>query len=246
LSVSIAVVFTLGGCATGQSQETGTKEQDAEFHYKMGAGYFESHKIPKALKALHKAIEMNPKLQRAHHILGLIYMGRKEYRKAEKHLKKAVQLDEKFFSAKNNLGTVYLAQKRWKEALDVFKGLIDQDLYGTPHLAHNNVGWAYYNLGEYRRAKKHIEKAIFLKPEMCLAYNNLGQTLEKLKQTRKARRKYRQAIRKCPGNYAEPHYHLGKLLDRLDKSGAAQHFKKCIQLAPQSDMGQRCRQYVVY
>lgn len=233
------------GCASMQhNKEQEQKTKDAKWHYEMGAGYFESHEIPLAIRELHKAIEMKPDLYKAHHLLGFIYMGRREYAKSIQHFKETLRIKPDYHFARNNLGTVYLAMERWREAAEIFEQLLEEPLYTTPELAHNNLGLAYFNLRKYSKALEHYKMATFLKPQMCLAYNNMGRVHEEMGNTLEAKSQYQKAIRKCPNNYAEPHFNLGKLLQQQGLPEAQAHFQRCQQIEPESNLGERCRQYL--
>lgn len=251
--VALLVVLTfggtallVGGCANTKKQEKkkGENIRDAEWHYEMGAGYFENNKIYPAIRELTKALEMDPEMEKAHFLLGFIYSGRKKYHKAIQHYKEALRLNPKFFKAKNNLGSIYLAMERWRDAAEIFRGLLDESMYPTPELAHNNLGWAQYNLRRYSKALEHLKMAVFLKPEMCLAYNNLGLTHEAMGNMAKAIENYQKSIRKCPNNYAEPHFNLGKIMQSRGERGARRHFKRCLELEPDTNLGERCREYL--
>lgn len=247
LFVALVIGATLlsAGCAGPQKKaEEEEKVKDAQWHYEMGAGYFESQEIPLAIRELHKAIEMKPDLYKAHHLLGFIYMGRREYAKATQYFKETLRLEPDYHFAKNNLGTVYLAMERWREAADIFEELLNEPLYTTPELAHNNLGWAYFNLRKYSKALEHYKMATFLKPQMCLAYNNMGRVHEKMGNILEAKSQYEKAIRKCPNSYAEPHFNLGKILQRQGLPESQAHFQRCQQIEPDSNLGDRCRQYL--
>lgn len=235
----------LSGCAgmNGKGDEP-QNIQDSEWHYKMGAGYFETGEIPLATRELHTSLKLNPQEYRAHYLLGFISMGRRKYPDAIKHFKATLEIKPDYSFAKNNLGTVYLAQDRWEDAVEVFVELLDEALYPTPELAHNNLGWAYFNLKRYPEAAENFKMAQFLKPNMCLAYNNLGQTYEKMNRSEQAISQYRRALRKCPDNYAEAHFRLAKLLQKQGMSGAREHFEKCVEAQPDSNLAERCRQYL--
>lgn len=244
LAAALAI-GALGGCASlsGESDDQ-NNARDADWHYEMAAGYFESNEIPLALRELTKALDKDPEHFEAHYLKGFIHMGRRDYSNAIQHFKKSLDIEPEYYFAKNNLGSVYLAMDRWEDAVEIFEELVDEPLYSTPELAHNNIGWAYFNLGEYRDAVEHFKQAVFLKPEMCLAHNNLGRTYEKMSRMRRAEKNYRKAIRKCPGKYAEPHFRLAKLLQKQEDSSARSHFEKCLEIEPESNLGDRCRQYL--
>ncbi len=245
---AVAAVVVLGiavgsGCATSSESDKETAH-DAEWHYKMASGYFENHKTSKAIQHLSRALEMKSDYAEAHFLMGFIYMGRKRYPKAVKHFRRTVELNPNHYSAQNNLGSVYLAMERWREAIELFDKLTDEQMYPTPELAYNNLGWAHYNLGNHKKALKFFKEATFLKPEMCLAHNNQGLTLREMGRRADAIESFKAAIEQCPENFAEPHMHLAKLLEDRDMRAARQHFERCAQIADDSHLGKRCRQYL--
>lgn len=241
---SLALVIW-SGCAIVQSsnQEDEPHEQ-AQWHYEMGNGYFESNDITHAIGELTKALEYDPDHADAHHLLGFIYMGRRDYRRATRHFRETLRIDPTYHAARNNLGSVYLAMERWEDAAGEFQLLLDEPLYRTPELAHNNLGWAYYNMGRHAEALEHLRMAAYLAPEMCLADNNKAQVYEEMGNISYAKRHYRRAIEKCPREYQEPHFHLGRLLQNEGDPLAVDHFERCIELRSQNDLAERCRQYL--
>ena len=58
-----------------------------------------------------------------------------------------------------------------------------------------NRGFAYYNLGQYKRAIQDYDDAIRLDPELTAAYNNRAATYSDLGQSLQAIRNYNEAIR---------------------------------------------------
>jgi Tfp pilus assembly protein PilF len=231
------------GCAGAQKKEQ-TKEDKADFHYKMAAGYFESHEIPLAIKEATAVFEIDPTHRDTHYLLGFIYQGRRDYPKAIDHYQQVLKADPKYHFARNNLGTVYLLLERWDDAALEFEQLIEEPLYPTPELAHNNLGWALYQRRKYNRALDHFKMATFLKPQMCLAHNNTGLVYQKLGNHNEAMHEFREAVRLCPNQYAEPHFHIGKMLAETGNPEALQHFQKCADLEPGSHLGRRCREYL--
>lgn len=241
LLLSVAVTT---GCATGSEEKTEEQTKGADWHYKMAQGYFGSHEIALAIRELTVALEMDPGHAEAHHLLGFIYMGRRDYPKATRHFNSALKTDPEFHTARNNLGSVYLATERWRDAIEQFELLLEEPLYGTPELAHNNLGWAYYNLRKHPRAIEHFKMAVFLRPQMCLGHNNLGLAQIEVGANLEAFESFNEAIKHCPDNYAEPHFHLGKLLTKAGDGRAATHFEKCAKIQPSSTLGRRCREYI--
>ena len=227
-----------------QNTEAEEIEKQAKWHYEMGRGYFESSDTTHAIRELVQAIELDPEYAEAHYLLGFIYMGRRDYMRATRHFRSTLEINPGYHFAKNNLGTVYLAMERWDEAAELFQELLDETLYTTPELAHNNLGWAYFKMGRHAEALEHLRMAVFLSPEMCLAENNMAQVYEAMNNLSDAARHYRRAIEKCPRNYQEPHFRLGRLLQAQGDPNARAHFRRCIEIQSRTDMAERCRQFL--
>ena len=243
--VALGILLGTVGCVTGQGQKKQKEEkQSADWHYQMGVGYLNNQKIYPAIRELSKALEMDPKMAKAHFSLGFIYTGRKKYHEAIEHYKEALRINPKYHQARNNLGSVYLAMERWRDAAELYEKLSKESMYPNPELAHNNLGWAQHNLRKYDKAIDNFKQAIFLKPEMCLAYNNLGLTYEEMGNTSKAVENYRKAIRKCPNSYAKPHFNLGKILQNRGEPGARRHFERCVKIDGETNLADRCREYL--
>ena len=92
------------------------------------------------------------------------------------HFEKAVQLKPSYSLAKNNLGSAYLVRKEWDKAIIVLEEVTGDMLYATPHFPLANLGWAYYNKGDYNKARKYLKEALELQPEFYIARLNLGRT----------------------------------------------------------------------
>lgn len=239
-AATVVLALCLAGCiwAGGPLSCLGPspKDQalkDAELYYRLGDGAFRDRNIPAAIKDLLKAVQANPDHANAHHLLGFIYMGRQEYDQALTHFKRAVELAPELLEAQNNLGTCYLALCRWQEAEVIFAKLVVDPLYQTPYIAYNNLGMALLHQGRREEAVIRFQRAIFLDPTFCVAFNNLGMTLLDLGQLDDAQRALIQANSadaSC-ANYAEPYFHMGRLLERVGRpEQALQQYQRCHEL----------------
>lgn len=247
-----AVLSAFSGCATPMTPEEESAKklaeiQNADWHYQSASGYFQEHQVTLAIRELHIALEKDAEHIHALYLLGYIYMGRRDYNKAVGLFKRAIEVEPNFYDAINSLGAAYLAMERWDEAVALFEQLLEQPLYTSPELAHNNAGWAYYNMRKYPRALEHFRMATYLKPQFCLGFNNLGLTQQAMRNEQDAVRSYQKAIELCPTNYAEPHFNLAKIYQNLGEMNLAHgHFKRCTELSSGSSLGDRCREYLAY
>ncbi|MBM4320743.1 MAG: tetratricopeptide repeat protein [Deltaproteobacteria bacterium] len=233
LLFALALPALIGAaCFSPSAREKALK--DAELHYQLGDGAFRDRNVPEALKELLQAVRDDPGHAQAHHLLGFVYMGRQEYDQALVHLKRATELKPDLYEAQNNLGTCLLALCRWEDAATVLRKLLLEPLYQTPHVAHNNLGMALLRLEQREEAIIHFQKAVFLNPTFCVAHNNNGMTLLELGRPEEAQLALNKAIAadpSCTQTYAEPHFHLGRLLERAGRLEQAQeHYRRCHEL----------------
>ena len=142
---------------------------------------------------------------------------------------------------------VLISDKMSPRAAEIFRELTRNPTYVTPGHAHNNLGWAYYNMGMRDEALEQFQLAVMFQPEHCLAYNNQGMIYEEMGNVRQAERAYESAISRC-ADYPEPRYRLGVILsasgDYSDLSRAHDLFQECYDASPESSYGQRCLEYL--
>lgn len=241
--LALTLIVSASACAGGQKVDDKQAKQ-VDFHYKMAAAYFETHEIPLAIRECLKTLELDPNHRDANYLMAFIYHGRRDYPKAIAHYQKVLEVDPSYHFARNNLGTVYLELSRWDDAREQFEALLDEALYPTPELAHNNLGWALFQRRKYDDALEHFKMATFLKPQMCLAHNNTGLAYQELGNLSEAMHSFQEAVRLCPQQYAEPHFHIGKLLAEAGNPQALEHFEACARIEPGSNLGRRCREYL--
>jgi tetratricopeptide (TPR) repeat protein len=138
--------------------------------------------------------------------LARVYISKGEHSKAIEFYEKALTLldeDEKYNSYMG-LGTVLYYQGFYTRSMEYqFEALKLQEKAGFAKAIagiHGNIANNYSGLGEYEKAKKHLEKAITIFEKnndqdfLALAYNNLSGILRKLNENELARRYLKEAI----------------------------------------------------
>jgi len=168
-------VVLISACAPTSAISPQDKKK-ADAARDLGEAYLREKQYTAALKELYKAEKINPNDATLHNDLGLVFMAKEKYDLAVTHFRKAVALNPDYTLAKNNLGSVYLALEEWDNAIAVLEPITKDMLYATPHYPLSNLGWAYYNKGEYDKARQYLEEALELKPDFAIARLNLART----------------------------------------------------------------------
>ncbi len=169
----LLVLVMVASCAPTASITPQDKKK-ADAARNLGEAYMSERRYTAALSELLKAEELNPKDPIVHNDLGLVYMAKEKLDLAVVHFQKAVQMKPEYSVAKNNLGSAYLLLKEWDKAIDVFEDVTSDLLYATPQYPLSNLGWAYYNKGDYSKAQAYLQEALELNSDFFLARLNLG------------------------------------------------------------------------
>ena len=238
LFIMILACLITCGCAASKKEIEAKKQIDLD--YEMAVNYFNAGETSQAIRSLSLVLATDPNHAEANHLMGFIRMGRREYDQAVTYFQRALATNPNMLNCKNNLGAAYMFQERWEEAAVIFQELSKSPLYTSPWLAFVNLGWAYYKMGMLPEAYEQTEMSVFLNPKFCLGYNNLGIIQEEMGREEAAHKNYLDAIENCP-NYPEPHLHLGMIhASHGDNVKAYKYFKRCHELTPKSDLGERC------
>lgn len=170
LSLVAFGLFVLSSCATTSASDS----TEAIAHYDLGVSELRRGDSRDALRTLQKAVEADPKMDRAHNALGLVYHALGRYEEALEHYDIAVDLKPDFSDAHNNRGTLLTDLGRYDEAIDSFEIALNNVLYAFPTHAEANMGWAYYKKGEMAPALKHLRNAVATNPKFCRGYEWLA------------------------------------------------------------------------
>ncbi len=230
------IVILLTACA-GPSQYEQAKK--SESFREIGEAYMRQGNFTAALAELMKAEKLTPDDHLLQNDLGLCYFGKGRLDLAVEHLKKAVELKPDYGPAINNLGVVYLKQKNWQAAIKTFKTITENLLYATPHYPLSNLGEAYYNLGDLKKAEYYYQEALKRKPNFANALRGLGQTYLKMNRPHDAIYSLEKAIENAP-NSAAAHFELAKAYQIIkDRKRSTYSYEKVIELAPNSNLARQ-------
>lgn len=205
--IMILTLFLFAACATTGVDPEEKKKADAARN--LGEAYLSEGNYTAALSELLKAEHLAPEDPILHNNLGLVYMAKGKIDLAVEHFEKAVRLKPDYSVAKNNLGSAYLVREEWDKAIPILESVTNDLLYVTPQFPLANLGWAYYNKGEYEKARENLVEALELQPNFFIAQLNLGRTEMALNRLHRAQLLFEEAAEGNPKN-PELLFEMGK------------------------------------
>ena len=141
----------------------------------------------------------------------------------------------------DNLGTLYLLLEKWDLAIGCFEKAVRNITYKTPHFSYNNMGLAYYNKGEHRKAIESYRRALKLSPSYAMCYTNLGLAYEAINSLQAAIEVHKKSIHYAP-DYPAPHFNLARLYLRLKQNDEARkELKRTIEIDPDGNYGNEAK-----
>ena len=170
--------------------------------------------------------------------LGKVYVAKEKYGLAIKHFKKSLVIKPDFAPGKNNLGSAYLLAGKWDDAIKVFEDLSSDLLYATPQYPMYNLGWAYYNKKDYKRAIKYFKKALKIDRSYVQALRGLGLTYKKQGRVKLAEKYLKKAAIKAP-KFQQLQFELANVyVVRKKYNKALEAFNDVVRLEPDSELAE--------
>jgi len=191
----LIITFSLIACA---GRGLAVKKERAQAYREMGEAYMRQKSYTRALREFLRAeliYEQDPYLQIN---LGLAFMAKKEYEKAISHFQYTLKLKPDFSPARNNLGAAYMENENWNDAIECFVAVKNDLLYETPHFPLTNLGFIYYQSGDYNKSIKCYKEALELMPEFPKALHGLGLSYMKAERYDEAVKALEKAVKKRP------------------------------------------------
>ena len=253
LLLALMPALLSGACGGPASAE---KALRAQKEYELAVGLMGEQNIAAAFEHLFKSIELDPKNPESHLLLGNLYLLREDFPKAEVELRKAKDLavdNEEYgppfvAEVENSLGVVLVHQKKYDEAITTLRESATNIVNRNPHLAWGNLGWAYYEKGQYKEALDALTQSVRHQSRFCLGYYPLGQTSSALRDFQRAD----DALTSCLEvsddgcKNLQSAWHLrGEARAQLgQRQDAIADFERCVELSSGSEAGRACQGYL--
>lgn len=192
-------MILLVGCFSSSKRD----HERANLHLQIGTGYLSQGQYPQAMSELLKAEALDPKDPMILNNVGLAYYVRGKLKPAEEKFRAAIAQNPKFSEAKNNLGRVLIDTGRATDSLRVLHEVEGDLTYAFAEKTLSNLGMAYFELGQYKKAEDYLARSLEIRRESCTTANFYGRTLFELKRLQQSAQALDQAIEFCRGSHFE-------------------------------------------
>ncbi len=175
-------------------------------HFYNGVGQMNKDKNAAAIRAITRAIDLEPETEKdvltlMYSTLGDIYYTTKQYAESDEAFDKSLNLDPTNANVLNNY-SYYLSVRglRLDDAEKMAKKAMDLRPQESTYM--DTYGWILYKKANYQKAKEYIQKAIETAPEKAdgTLYDHLGDVLYKLGDKTKATEAWKMAKEKGSDN----------------------------------------------
>ncbi|KIM02537.1 MAG: hypothetical protein KU28_12390 [Sulfurovum sp. PC08-66] len=151
---------------------------------KIGNQFALDGQYAQALTAYQKAIEINPKDDKAYYNMGIAYFNLKKYDKAVTAYQKAIEINPKDAKVYHSMGVAYAYLNEYDKALTAFQKAIE--INPKNDSTYILMGISYGVLNEYDKALTAFQKAVAINPKFDYPYIYMGNAYRNLKEYDKA------------------------------------------------------------
>lgn len=163
--------------------------------------------------------------------IALVEVG--EYDKAIEQFEAALRVDAGYWNASFNLGVAFL-KKGWTErAIALFEQALRGAGRGDPiEQVYCNLGVAYAGQGRYELASANFRRAVQLRDDYDMAWDNMAMVSQKQGKSDEAIEIWQRLLSRNAG-YQRAHYNLGLVLaERCEWAEAIGHMSEALRLGP--------------
>jgi tetratricopeptide (TPR) repeat protein len=194
-----------------------------------------------ALRALKRAIQLDPKDYSSHLALAEEYQNGKQLDAAAEEYRQAAALKPNEFIPRYNLGLLYAKQARDTGSATARKAkynlAISQlrqaaKLRPSDHRPLGALGWVNFNAGNLTEAANWYQKAIQAEPTLQSAHANLGLVMDRLKQPDRAIKHWRDAVKLEPTDVATRSLLASAYLNKQQWTEAAAEYREIVRQDP--------------
>ncbi len=200
------------------------------FFNNLGNSYSDVGNVEGALRALEKAVEINPSLAESRTNLGNIYLKKGRVDDAIDEYQYALDINPDDAKTHNNLGNAYSNLGRLDDAISKYR--LSLELEPNFIDAHKNLANAYCKKTMYVKAIAQLKQALALEPRDASVYVQLGNVYGQMDNCKKAISQYKKAL-KINSRSADAHYGIAVCYNKLGRvDDEIRAYKKALAFQP--------------
>jgi len=165
----------LSGCATQTSLSGGSDKEAAEAYTRLGIAYLERDNLSRAMNALGRALEMNPRDAQALQAMAMVHQRQGGARLADATFRRAIEADPSLTRARNNYAAFLYDQGRLEEACEQLEQASRDTQYDSRAQLFANLGQCRLEMGNVKAARKSLARAQAIDPRRPRSYLLLAQ-----------------------------------------------------------------------
>lgn len=172
----LAGSLLLAGCATSdQGVRSDTNPDAVEAYTRLGVAYLERDNLPRALNALDRALELNPRHPEALQALALVYQQQGESALANRYFQQALDAEPSFTRARNNYAAFLYQQAQFSKACEQLEMASRDAQYANRSQLFTNLGQCYLAIDEFDKARERLQRAQSIDPRNPRGYLMLAE-----------------------------------------------------------------------
>ena len=172
----LAGSLLLAGCATsGQGVRTDANPDAVDAYTQLGVAYLERDNLPRALNALDRALELNPRHAEALQALALVYQQQGESELANRYFQQALDAEPSFSRARNNYAAFLYQQAEFSKACEQLEMASQDAQYANRAQLFTNLGQCYLAIDELDKARERLQRAQSIDPRNPRGYLMLAE-----------------------------------------------------------------------
>ena len=204
---TLGVLLAFAACTKAPSSRVEDTRQlrtlQARAAYERGTAALDQQQIGIAVAAFQEAAQLDPTAAIYADALGAVLLQMRQLEGALAWLDRAVEIDPTYGDAHLHRATALFMAGRLEEAVAGYRRALSLPTLTVPHVAHQNLGYAFYAMKRYREAEQSLRFALSLEaqePQMAATYVNLGLVLVAEGRKDEARLAFRRARELAPNS----------------------------------------------
>ena len=160
----------LAGCATSDSTSSQAGDGAADAYTQLGVAYLERDNLTRALSALDRALEINPRNAEALQALALVYQQQSENELANRYFQQAINIAPSLTRARNNYAAFLYQQGQFNAACEQLEIASLDAQYAILAQLFTNLGQCYLAADNIDEARKRLLRAVSIDPRSPRGY----------------------------------------------------------------------------